>query len=275
MTSEGCVETRATQRRNGTGGVHFNWVHACACMDRRARITHRPHHHHHHPPPPTTTTTRARRFKRSYTSDNRSLLLSQAGAMFGARDDGEGAARRRRERRLRSWLKHERLSVAMALSEYKHHSSRGQRKDRAGEEGHRDENVAPRRQKPPPPQGLGEPRGLQARVQKHTMEQLAHVLPMVQILDSPVPQMVDTVLDFFRSLDLPFEQVTAVPKISLDRIPQRSADLVPQMMEQLVEVPTVLTLSSLQQTAKQIVDIVVFRVLSQDRVQQRLVLCKS
>ena len=50
----------------------------------------------------TTTTTRARRLKRSYTSDNRGLLLSPAGAMFGARDDGEGAARRRRERRLHS-----------------------------------------------------------------------------------------------------------------------------------------------------------------------------
>ena len=80
----------------------------------------------------TTTTTRSRRFKRSYTSDNRSLLLSPAGAMFGACDDGEGAARRRRERRLRSWLKHERQRVALALSEQKHHTSRGQRKARAG-----------------------------------------------------------------------------------------------------------------------------------------------
>ena len=50
-------------------------------------------------------------------------VVCSAGAMMGARDDGEGAARRRRERRLRSWLKHERQSVAMSLSEYKHHSS--------------------------------------------------------------------------------------------------------------------------------------------------------
>ena len=179
--------------------------------------------------------------------------------MLGARDDGEGAARRRRERRLRSWLKHERQSVAMALSEYKHHSSRGQRRDRAGEEGHRDKYVAPPRQKPPPPQGcrppcLGEPR---ARIQKHTVEQLADVVPMVQILDSPVPQTVEQLLEVFRLLDtqMPVEQAIAVPKTSLDPIPQRSVDLAPEMVEQLVEVPTVLTLSSLQQTAEQIVDI--------------------
>ena len=47
---------------------------------------------------------------------------------------GTGSARRRRERRLRQFLRHERLSVAMALSEKKHHTSSGQRKDRAGGE---------------------------------------------------------------------------------------------------------------------------------------------
>ena len=89
------------------------------------------------------------------------------------------------------------------------------------------------------------------------MEQPDDVVPMVQILDSPVPQMVEELLEVFRLLDtqMPVEQAMAVPKISLDRIPQRSADLVPQMVEQLVEVPTVLSLSSLQQTAEQIVGI--------------------
>ena len=43
-----------------------------------------------------------------------------------------GAAKRRRERRHRAYLKYVRMSVAMALSEYKHHTSRGQRMDRAG-----------------------------------------------------------------------------------------------------------------------------------------------
>ena len=43
-----------------------------------------------------------------------------------------GAAKRRRERRHRAYLKYVRMSVAMALSEYKHHTSRGQNMDRAG-----------------------------------------------------------------------------------------------------------------------------------------------
>ena len=49
--------------------------------------------------------------------------------------DGEhvaGAAKRRRERRHRAYLKYARMSVALDLSEYKHHASRGQRMDRAG-----------------------------------------------------------------------------------------------------------------------------------------------
>ena len=39
-------------------------------------------------------------------------------------DDHAGAAKRRRERRLRQFLRHERLPVAMVLSEKKHHTSR-------------------------------------------------------------------------------------------------------------------------------------------------------
>ena len=47
-------------------------------------------------------------------------------AMSAARDVGSSAARRRRERRLRSFLRHERMAVAMAVAEARHHSSRGQ-----------------------------------------------------------------------------------------------------------------------------------------------------
>ena len=44
-----------------------------------------------------------------------------------------GAAMRRRQRRFRQWLRHERLSVAMALAENSHHAApRGQMKARAG-----------------------------------------------------------------------------------------------------------------------------------------------
>ena len=42
---------------------------------------------------------------------------------FVARDAGTSAARRRRERRLRSMLRHERMTVAMALAEMAHHSA--------------------------------------------------------------------------------------------------------------------------------------------------------
>ena len=41
------------------------------------------------------------------------------------------------------------------------------------------------------PTGLVEPPGPQERVPRHTVEQMADVAPMVQILDAPVPQMVE------------------------------------------------------------------------------------
>ena len=117
-------------------------------------------------------------------------------------DSALSAAMKRRQRRFRQFLRHERLSVAMALAEKLHHTSRGQRFARAGEEGH-EEHDASRRQRPPPPQPelfqlfedeepggsrppcLGEPRGPQEKFQQCTIEQLADVVPMVQILDTP------------------------------------------------------------------------------------------
>ena len=106
------------------------------------------------------------------------------------------------------------------------------------------------------------------------MEQLADVVPTVEILDSPVPQMVEELLEVFNT-QMPVEQAIAVPKIFLDHIPQRSADLFPQMVEQLVEVPTVLSLSSLQQTAEQIVDIPVPRGRDRRRLQGFLLVQSS
>ena len=45
---------------------------------------------------------------------------------------GTGSGRRRRERRLRQWHRHERMTVAMALAEFTHHSApRGQKTARA------------------------------------------------------------------------------------------------------------------------------------------------
>ena len=48
--------------------------------------------------------------------------------------DTATAAARRRQRRLRSWLQHERMTVAMTLAEKLHHTSRGQKFARVREE---------------------------------------------------------------------------------------------------------------------------------------------
>ena len=63
---------------------------------------------------------------------------------------GTGSARRRRERRLRSMLRHERMSVAMALAESTHYSApRGQKMARAG--GERETNYTATLRKMLPP----------------------------------------------------------------------------------------------------------------------------
>ena len=125
---------------------------------------------------------------------------------------GTSSARRRREPRLRSWAQHERLSVAMALAEKLHHSANctvlpkeeeveqdyallGQKSARAG----------PGTQflfvgGVSVPEPVGEPQ-LQARVQRHTAEQRIEHTLYVQILDAPVPQKVEQLVDFFKDLD--------------------------------------------------------------------------
>ena len=146
---------------------------------------------------------------------------------------------------------------------------------RARGEGH-EEYDAPRRQKPPPPQTffqlfdeedaekgsrppcLGEPRGPQDRVQQRTVEQLADVVPMVQILDIPGLQGVDQLVEACRHLDLHIpEQAIEVPKISSSSSRcRRSRVPVVQTAEQLVEVPTITSYSSfLQRTVEQTIDI--------------------
>ena len=180
-----------------------------------------------------------------------------------------------------------------------------------------------RRQRPPPPQPelfqlfveeepggsrppcLGELWGPQEMVQQCTVEQLADVVPMVQILDTPGLLGRDQVVEVLRMLDvLVIEQVIAVLKISLERVSQRSALRRPQTAEQLVEVRTELgyalpviasklcsrreirrILPGLGSTASgfgQVVDIrflrvvegvvhvEVFKVLVLDRIQQRI-----
>ena len=101
----------------------------------------------------------------------------------------------------------------------------------------------------------------QERVPQHTVEHEDAICPFVQILDAPVPQLGEQLVHFFRSLDtqLPVEQVIDVPKISDDSIQPRIVDCdlrYPQSVEQLVEVPTLLSFAPLhKQTAENIVDI--------------------
>ena len=173
-------------------------------------------------------------------------------------DIAAGAARRQRERRLRSWLKHERMTVAISLAVMKHHTApRGPKMARAGEEESETKYTAKFRTTPPPqpelfqlfeeepgglrPTGLVEPRGPQERIQRHTAEQMIESFVPVPMLDhdAPVPQMVDQLVDVLKFFDnsVP-EQVIDVPKISQDAIPQRTVLCEPQLAEQLVEVPT-------------------------------------
>ena len=99
----------------------------------------------------------------------------------------------------------------------------------------------------------------QERVQQHSADQIVDTAPALPILDVPVPlmgeQLVD-VLRFFDTLCPVAEQVIDVPKISLEDIPARRLCREPQLVEQLVEVPTVVSYSSfLQRTVEQHVDI--------------------
>ena len=123
----------------------------------------------------------------------------------------------------------------------------------------------------------------QERIQQHSADQIVDTAPALPILDVPVPlmgeQLVD-VLHFFDTLCPVAVQVIDVPKISLEDIPARRLCREPQLVEQLVEVPTVVSFSSLlQRTVDQHVDIPVPRgrgrlasllVLFPDRVQRRL-----
>ena len=98
------------------------------------------------------------------------------------------------------------------------------------------------------------------------MEQMPDVAPMLLILDALVPQMEDQVadnlnleddvLDVARLMDRPIsEQVLEVPKFIIEDIPTRTSVPEPQIAEQLVEVPTIISYSSLQRSVEQHVDI--------------------
>ena len=114
----------------------------------------------------------------------------------------------------------------------------------------------------------------QERVQRHTVEQII----LAPMLDVPVPLMEEQLLvDAFAPHDIQVpEQVIEVPKILIDELSVRSLVREPQLAGQLVEVPTIISFSSLQRIVEQNVDIPVPRGgvrglqgFPQDRLQQR------
>ena len=116
---------------------------------------------------------------------------------MAARDDA-GSARRRRERRLRSHLRHD-------LAESLHHSAQRPKMARAGgevrAEQHGEVPEAPLSQGGSRPPCLGEPRGPQVAILRHALEHMADICPFVQILDAPVSQKVEQLADFFKDVD--------------------------------------------------------------------------
>ena len=149
----------------------------------------------------------------------------------------------------------------MALAESQHHTSRGQKMARAG----REARVALHGLVPeaPLPQGgqpapLSEVAGWQSRVLRHTVDQIVDAVPGLPTLDGLVQLMVEQLVDVLQLFDalIPVaEQVNDVPKIFIERTPPRTSVREPQLAEQLVEVPTIVSFSSLQRIMEQTVDI--------------------
>ena len=124
-----------------------------------------------------------------------------------------GAARVRRERKLRSFWRHEQMAIQMVLASVQHHSHGVLRNQRTATRTGREARDAPLPQggRPAP---LPELAGWQERVQRHTAEHIVDVLPYLQILDVPVPQMREQLVDILRLVDMqtPVEQVIEVTR---------------------------------------------------------------
>ena len=101
----------------------------------------------------------------------------------------------------------------------------------------------------------------QERDQRRTLEQIVDNTLIVPSLDVPVPQMENRLVEVCRLFDVLIpEQAIAVPKISSSRHShRRRVRFAEQTAEQLVEVPTIISYSSLRGIVEQNVDIPVPR----------------
>ena len=97
----------------------------------------------------------------------------------------------------------------------------------------------------------------QGRVERHVVEHRIETCPFVQIRDAPVPQLGNQVLELLQkivsSLVEPV-QVIEVPKMFMPTRCPRTVLSVPQTAEQLVDVPTIISYSSLQRAVEQTID---------------------
>ena len=93
-------------------------------------------------------------------------------------------------------------------------------------------------------------------VQRRTVEQIVDPVPVVPMLQVFVPQMVEQLVDILAPLDFRIaEQVIDVPKILCPPRAARTVLREPQTVDQLVEVPTIVSWSLLQRIMEQHVDI--------------------
>ena len=192
-------------------------------------------------------------------------------------DHGAGAAKRRRDRRLRMHWRHEQLTLRMALAAALHHSRgvgpvtcnalRSQRTARAEATNNtlwsqmtsvgsssrcaREELGGTR------PDRLIEVRP-QERDQWCTVVQIVDSPQVVPSLDVPAPQMENQLVEVCRQLDMLIpEQAIEVRKTSSSsrHSRRRRVRFAQQTGEQLVEVPTIVSYSSLDGLVEQNVDI--------------------
>ena len=149
------------------------------------------------------------------------------------------------------------MTVAMALAESTHRSSRGQKTARGGV-WEREMNYTATIRDPPTPQPelfslYEEPGGARPdrlwevrpedRDLRRTVDQIVEAVPGLSGLNVPVPQIVDQPLVLLAAFDvLVPEQVTEVSKLSTPARCFRTVLSMPQTAEQLVEAPNVVSL---------------------------------
>ena len=191
--------------------------------------------------------------------------------------DTRSSARRRRERRLRAQWRHEQQTVAMALAAATHHSAqRGEwRYLHEAAQGQRTASAEATYDALPSQttsvagdteffslyeEELGGTRpdrlyevSPQERDQRRTVEQTVDCTLIVLSLDVPVPQMENQLVEVCQQLDTHVpEQAFEVPKISsTPRLSRRRVRFAEQTAEQLLEVPTIVSYSSLRGIVEQ------------------------